>query len=151
LERVSHPRICSCGASICQPTPRLSHPRPFEPSIKSQFFKILITFGDKCPRNGSRNVQTAPRTSMGYPHEGPSVAPPSARERDFFIDNLLDRIHPIMSQIFLVDRPRAMEFEFPFPGSLISTFLGHLPTHTTVELQSLATRGYSSEHDECRL
>ena len=41
------------------------HPRPFVPSIKSQFFKILITFGDKCPRNGSKNEQTAPRTSMG--------------------------------------------------------------------------------------
>jgi hypothetical protein len=30
------------------------------------------------------------------------------REREFFIHNLLDRIHLIMSQMFLVDRPRAM-------------------------------------------
>ena len=30
------------------------------------------------------------------------------REREFFIDNLLGRIHLIMSQMFLVDRPHAM-------------------------------------------
>ena len=30
------------------------------------------------------------------------------REREFLIDNLLVRIHLIMSQMFLVDRPRAM-------------------------------------------
>ena len=30
------------------------------------------------------------------------------REREFFIDNLLVRIHLIMSQMFLVDRLRAM-------------------------------------------
>ena len=29
-------------------------------------------------------------------------------EREFFIDNLLVQIHLIMSQMFLVDRPRAM-------------------------------------------
>ena len=34
-------------------------------SIKSQFLKSLITFGDKCSRNGSKNVLTAPRTSLG--------------------------------------------------------------------------------------
>ena len=32
----------------------------------------------------------------------------SRREREFFIDNLLVRIHLIMSQMFLVDQPRAM-------------------------------------------
>ena len=31
------------------------------------------------------------------------------QQREFFIDNLLVRIHLIMSQMFLVDRPRAME------------------------------------------
>jgi hypothetical protein len=29
-------------------------------SIKSQFLKILIIFGDKCPRNGSKNVHPRP-------------------------------------------------------------------------------------------
>ena len=50
------------------------HARPFEPSIKSQFLEILTTFGDKCPQNGSKNEQTAPRTNTGYPHIGPFVA-----------------------------------------------------------------------------
>ena len=44
-------------------------------------------------------------------------------EREFFIDNLLVRIH------FIIVRIRwnglaPWEFEFPFPGSLTSTFLG---------------------------
>ena len=34
-------------------------------SIKSQFVKILINFGDKCLQNGSKNELTAPRTSLG--------------------------------------------------------------------------------------
>ena len=51
----------------------VDHPRPFKPSIKSQFFEILTTFGDKCPQNGSKNEQTAPRTNTGYPHIGPFV------------------------------------------------------------------------------
>ena len=49
------------------------HARPFEPSIKSHFWKISSTFDDKCPRNGSKNDTMAPRTTLGYPHEGPSV------------------------------------------------------------------------------
>ena len=34
-------------------------------SIRSQFLKILIAFGDKCPRNGSKNEETAPITRTG--------------------------------------------------------------------------------------
>ena len=46
------------------------------------------------------------------------------REREFFIDNLLVRIHLIMSQMcFWWTGLAPWEFEFPFPGSLISTFL----------------------------
>ena len=41
--------------------------------LKVNFSETLSIFGDKCPRNGSKNEQTAPRTSMGYPHIGPSV------------------------------------------------------------------------------
>ena len=48
---------------------------------------------------------------------------PSRREREFFIDNLLVRIH------FIIVMRRwtglaPWEFEFPSPGSLTSTFLG---------------------------
>jgi len=58
-------------------------------------------------------------------------------EREFFIDNLLVRIHFIIDMI-LVDRPFApWEFEFPFPGSLIFTFLGQAPTSVSL----LATPG----------
>ena len=45
-----------------------------------------------------------------------------AREREFFIDNLLVRLH----FIFVMIRWTGLapwEFEFAFPGSLISTFL----------------------------
>ena len=49
------------------------HARPFEPSIKSLFWKISSTFGDKCPQNGSKNAEMAQRTKTGYPHIGPFV------------------------------------------------------------------------------
>ena len=50
------------------------------------------------------NSLTPPRCCLS------TAGPPrdSSREREFFIDNLLVRIHLIMSQMFLVDRPRAM-------------------------------------------
>jgi len=49
----------------------------------------------------------------------PRVSPP---EREFFIDNLLVRIHYIIVMMKWTGlSPR--EFEFLFPGSLISTFL----------------------------
>ena len=54
----------------------------------------------------------------------PLVEP--AEERDFFIDNLLVRIHYIIVMIKWTGLA-PWEFEFPFPGSLTSTFLGKLP------------------------
>jgi len=47
-------------------------------------------------------------------------------ERDFFIDNLLVRIHFIIEMIWWTGLA-PWEFEFPFPGSLISTFRVALP------------------------
>jgi len=44
-------------------------------------------------------------------------------EREFFIDNLLVRIHIIIVMIRWTGLA-PWEFEFPFPGSLTSTFLG---------------------------
>ena len=46
-----------------------------------------------------------------------------ALERASFIDNLLVRIHFIIEMIWWTGLA-PLEFEFPFPGSLISTFLG---------------------------
>jgi len=43
-------------------------------------------------------------------------------EREFFIDNLLVRIHLIIEMIWRTGLA-PWEFEFPFPGSLISTLL----------------------------
>jgi len=44
------------------------------------------------------------------------------KEREFFIDNLLVRIHFIIEMIRWTGLA-PWEFEFPFPGSLTSTFL----------------------------
>jgi len=44
-------------------------------------------------------------------------------EREFFIDNLLVRIHLIIEMIWWTGLA-TWEFEFPFPGSLTSTFQG---------------------------
>ena len=53
------------------------------------------------------------------------IPPVTALEREFFIDNLLVRIHFIIVMIRWSGLA-PWEFEFPFPGSLTSTFLGHL-------------------------
>ena len=45
-----------------------------------------------------------------------------SREREFFIDNLVVRIHFIIVMIRWTGLA-PWEFEFPFPGSLTSTFL----------------------------
>jgi len=45
------------------------------------------------------------------------------REREFFIDSLLVRIHFIIEMIWWTGLT-PWEFGFPFPGSLISSFLG---------------------------
>ena len=44
------------------------------------------------------------------------------REREFFIDDLLVRIHFIIEMIWWTGLA-PLKLEFPFPGSLISTFL----------------------------
>ena len=56
----------------------------------------------------------------------PTGTKPS-REREFFIDNLLVRIHSIIVMIKWTGLA-PWEFEFPFPGSLTSTFLLHRNT-----------------------
>ena len=74
----------------------------------------------------------------------------SSAERDFFIDNLLVRIHFIIKMIRRTGLA-PWEFEFPFPGSLTSTFLGvgagpggmEFPTDLR-ELAPLHVRAYIS-------
>ena len=52
-----------------------------------------------------------------------SAAGSAEREREFFIDNLLVRIHFIIEMIWWTGLA-PWEFEFPFPGSITSTFPG---------------------------
>ena len=49
---------------------------------------------------------------------------PQQPEREFVIDNLLVRIHFIIEMIRRTGLA-PWEFEFPFPGSLTSIFLGN--------------------------
>ena len=42
--------------------------------LKVNFSETLSIFGNKRPRNGSKNGEMAPRTGTGYPHIGPFVA-----------------------------------------------------------------------------
>ena len=49
-------------------------------------------------------------------------APSTLTQRDLFIDNLLVRVHFIIEMIWWTGLA-PWEFEVPFPGSLISTFL----------------------------
>ena len=53
--------------------------------------------------------------------------PVPTREREFFVDNLLVQIHFIIVMIRWTGLA-PWEFEFPFPGSLTSTFLVPVPT-----------------------
>ena len=48
--------------------------------------------------------------------------PCDRREREFFLDNLLARIHIIIEMIRWTGLA-PWEIEFPFPGNLTSTFL----------------------------
>ena len=52
-----------------------------------------------------------------------------SREREFFIVNLLVRVHFIIVMIRRTGLA-PWEFEFPFPGSLTSTFLTSTPLST---------------------
>ena len=58
----------------------------------------------------------------GNPRFASPLPSPHDRERGFFIDNLPVRIHFIIVMIRWTGLA-PWEFEFPFPGSLTSTFL----------------------------
>ena len=60
------------------------------------------------------------------------------REREFFIDNLLVRTHCIIEMIWWTGLA-PWEFEFPFPGRLISTFLEDVETLSKVRCDVSST------------
>ena len=64
---------------------------------------------------------------------------PPCREREFFIDSLLVRIHFIIEMIRWTGLA-PWELEFPFPGSLTSTFLEPAPALPTPPQTTVKTR-----------
>jgi len=74
-----------------------------------------------------------------------SIATAPLPEREFFIDNLLVRIHFIIVMIGWTGLA-PWKFEFPFPGSLTSTFLEPLPHPITLKERFLE-RGAVKEID----
>jgi len=75
----------------------------------------------------------APVVSEELRELDPEVLALSQREREYFIDNLLVRIHFIIEMIWWTGLA-PWECEFPFPGSLISTFDPTKPSYSTVWL-----------------
>ena len=61
------------------------------------------------------------------------------REKEFLIDNLLVRIHFIIVMILWTGLA-PWEFEFPFPGSLTSTFLSRNDVYAYVFGRFYGTR-----------
>ena len=88
-------------------------PGPLNLNQKS-FLNNLSTFGDNCPRNGSKNDLTAPRMSLGYPPKDLVWYCRAKREqREFLIGNLLVRVHFIIGMIWWTGLAPC-EFEFHF-------------------------------------
>ena len=73
------------------------------------------------PKPETRNPKPETRNRGGAIRPG-GLARYPAREREFFIDNLLVQIHLIIEMIWWTGRA-SWKFEFLLPGSLISTFL----------------------------
>jgi len=70
----------------------------------------------------SLKYEPASRPHIAHRSRQPSAIPRRVLEREFFIDNLLVRIHLIIEMIWWTSLA-PWKFEFSFPGSLISTFL----------------------------
>ena len=82
LRRLPHPHdLSTAGASVNHGTMRQPEgPKtPEWPSVCTTqgpswgYLKVNLIFGDKRPRNGSKNGEMAPRTGTGCPHIGPFV------------------------------------------------------------------------------
>ena len=66
---------------------------------------------------------------------------PALKERESFVHNLLVRIHFIIKMVRWTGLA-PWEFEFPFPGSLVSTFLVALPLGTLTFQNAVASRTF---------
>ena len=96
------------------------------------------TYGEVLWVAGDRRADAPQR---GAPLVRRPAVLPQPSKREFFIDNLLVRIHFIIEMIWWTGLA-PWEFEFPFPGSLASTFQGttltyharYAPRHTPASL-----------------
>ena len=73
------------------------------------------------------------------------------QEREFFIDNLLVRIHSIIEMTWTGLAP--WEFEFPFPCSQISTFLCGVPNTALLDVIQAVIGGHviKTRMEGCRV
>ena len=102
--------------------------------LKVNFSDTLSIFGDKCPQNGSKNEQTAPRTNTGYPHIGPFVVP-APNEQVFLgrerrkgavrCPNLLTDKTPAPTKGLFLEISRAPTSDQDTLGGLRFLFWGH--------------------------
>ena len=84
---------------------------PFSHQVSAESFsaKTIEAFGCAAiPGYGMQMLFTVPRERVGD-----ETSSGLGRESEFFVDNLLVRIHLII-EIILVDRPYAMEARIPF-------------------------------------
>ena len=81
--------------------------------------RAAISAVDVASRTPSARFQ---HSAAGFRICGPGDRATVGAERESFIDNLLDRIHFIVVMIRRTGLA-PWEFQFPFPGSLTSTFL----------------------------
>jgi hypothetical protein len=73
------------------------------------------------------NTHPTPPPARWCTLKGFRICVAGLQEREFFIDDLLFRIHFIIVMIRWTG-PAPWQFEFPFPGSLTSAFLGRAAT-----------------------
>ena len=134
----------SRGRCIPNPEPRDPKPgtRNRKPEARNPKLGPVSGFGFRsslitcCEIRSRRQARTSTRRRAP-----PAAGPAPFREREFFIDNLLVRIHFIIGMIWRTGLA-PWECELPFPGSLISTFLDalHIPRRAYLYPEAEASR-----------
>ena len=78
LKPSKHSKLFPLRSEAAPHQSRRPHARPFGGYLKVNSSETLSIFGNKCPHNCSKNDLMAPRTTLGYPHERPSVDFPTS-------------------------------------------------------------------------
>ena len=111
-----HPTHLNHSPSALNHQPSTLNPQPstFNPQPSTLNPQPSTLDPRRLGRSRSRRLSTTGAMASG--------STPAPQERDFFIDNLLVRIHFIIEMIGWPGLA-PWGFEFPFPGSLVSTLL----------------------------